>query len=184
MNIEKELTPNPNAIKFVLGVNISEYPKNFASKDICSSSPLAEELFSIPGVALVFMYKDFITVSKKSHYKWENLEGKIENIIMNYIYSGKEILKETKPSEDVSNSEIEKEIKEILDQRIRPSVAMDGGDIIYVDFKDGVVFLEMKGACVGCPQSTSTLKNGIESMLKYYIPEVLEVREVVADVAE
>jgi Fe-S cluster biogenesis protein NfuA len=184
MSIHIELTPNPNAVKFLTEVAISpDQPIHFNNyNEAIERSSLALELFGIKSVKSVFFGSDFITVTKHEEASWDILINEISTIITNYILSGLQVLdKKYDDRLDYSNidiSEIEKQIIEIIESRVRPSVAMDGGDIIYKGFKNGVVQLELRGSCAGCPSSSITLKDGIESMLKHFVPEVESVEAV------
>lgn len=184
MYIQTEETPNPNALKFLPGEKVSESGTIYAasSKD-AHKSPLAEVLFQIGGVEAVFLGEDFITVTKSEEFKWEILKPIILTEIMDFYISGKSVASATVNVSAVQddfdeNDPLIKQIRELLDSRVRPAVAMDGGDIIFKNFKDGIVWLELHGSCSGCPSSTATLKDGIENMLKHYIPEVKEVQAV------
>jgi len=181
MFIQTENTPNPNAIKFLPGceVNTNEPINYFAGSDV--KSPLARKLFKISGIEGVFFGFDFITITKSEHIEWEYIKPEILMTIMDHYVSGMPTFEETTPFESPNYdnlSEIEKQIVEIIETRVRPAVAMDGGDIIYKGFEDGVVKLQLHGSCSGCPSSSVTLKSGIESMLKHYIPEVESVEAV------
>ena len=180
MFIQTEDTPNPNTLKFIPGVTVLENGNvDFDNPELAQKSNLAKTLFEVDGVSRVFFGKDFISVSKKDDLHWNILKPSILTVIMEHFSSGKPIIEEEfKNNEEISESddEVVKQIKELIDQRVKPAVAMDGGDIAFCSFEDGVVTLQMKGACAGCPSSTATLKMGIENMLKHYIPEVLEVR--------
>ena len=184
MSIHIELTPNPNAIKFLTEVTISsDQPIHFNNdNDARDRSSLALELFGIKSVKSVFFGCDFITVTKHEQASWDISTNEISTIITNYIFSGLQALdKKYDDRLDCNNTditEIEKQIIEIIESRVRPSVAMDGGDIIYKGFKNGVVQLELRGSCAGCPSSSITLKDGIESILKHFVPEVESVEEV------
>tara|TARA_B100001741_G_scaffold184153_1_gene151592 strand:- start:364 stop:915 length:552 start_codon:yes stop_codon:yes gene_type:complete len=179
MFIQTEDTPNPNTLKFMPGVVVLE--KNtvdFSSIKSASKSNLAKMLFDVNGVKRVFLGSDFISVTKSEDLDWDILKPSILTAIMEHFASGKPIIEienDTK-IESENDTEVVKQIKELIDQRVRPAVAMDGGDISFCSFDQGIVTLEMKGACAGCPSSTATLKMGIENMLKHYIPEVIEVR--------
>ena len=180
MFIQTEETPNPNTLKFIPGVQVlTEGTIEF--KDINSSkiSNLANLIFLVNGVERVFLATEFVSVTKNNDINWEILKPLILTAIMDHYASGKEIIQKrhskTKDSTD-EDTEVVKQIKELIDQRVRPAVAMDGGDISFCSFEDGVVTLQMKGACAGCPSSTATLKMGIENMLRHYIPEVVEVK--------
>ena len=184
MFIQIETTPNPNAIKFLTGTFISpNQPIHFNNGDEAKArSSLAYELFSIESVKSVFFGSDFITITKQEGSNWDILETPISSLIRDYIISNLPILdKEYNERSDFNNvdiSEIEKQIIEIIETRVRPSVAMDGGDIIYRGFEKGIVKLELLGSCSGCPSSTMTLKGGIESMLKHFVPEVEMVEAI------
>ena len=150
-----------------------------------ADSPLAKRLFILDGVKGVFFGSDFITITKSEDLDWQLIKPAILGAIMDHFNSEEETINKSvsnKGSESLKNdekdSDIVKQIKELLDTRVRPAVAMDGGDIIYQRFEDGIVYLHMQGACSGCPSSTATLKMGIENMLKHYVPEVVEVRPV------
>jgi NFU1 iron-sulfur cluster scaffold homolog, mitochondrial len=182
MYIQTEETPNPDAIKFLPGSTVSpERPEHFNNiENAAKRSNFAVKLFKISGVAQVFFGSDFITITKDKNKDWSILKPEILMTIMDHIVAGFPIfdqdVTESLRSQDLS--EIEKQIMEIIETKVRPSVAMDGGDIVYVGFEDGIVKLELRGACSGCPSSTYTLKNGIESMLKHFIPEVKAVEAV------
>ena len=180
MFIQTEETPNPNTLKFLPGVQVlEEGTVEFIDKDSAKISNLAKLIFLINGIERVFLTSEFVSVTKNSDTNWEILKPLILTAIMDHYASGKEVIKKnqniTKEATDDDN-EVVKQIKELIDQRVRPAVAMDGGDISFCSFEDGVVTLQMKGACAGCPSSTATLKMGIENMLRHYIPEVLEVK--------
>ena len=182
MFIQTEETPNPESLKFLPGVNISPAPMNFQDLSQASASPLAQKLFSLPAVKSVFLGYDFITVTKQESEKWEFIKAEILVTIMDFLISGQEaVIKNNnspRPESEDLEDKIVKEIREIIETRVRPSVMQDGGDIVFHDFKDGIVRLELHGACAGCPSSTVTLKNGIENMLKYYVPEVISVEAI------
>ena len=152
---------------------------DFSSIESSSNSPLASRLFEVEGVSRVFLSSDFISVTKNSSLEWNALKPSILTGIMEHYSSGLPALNneiETKVNDSAEDTEIVKQIKDLLETRVRPAVAMDGGDISFCSFEAGVVTLQMKGACAGCPSSTATLKMGIENMLKHYIPEVTEVK--------
>ena len=186
MFIQTEQTPNPQTLKFLPGkVVMDEGTAFYQNIDEAGNSPFARRLFGIEGVSGVFFGSDFITITKTDAYEWEVMKPSVLGGIIDHFNSEdktveKDAEKESKISLQTNedDSDIVKQIKELLDTRVRPAVAMDGGDIIYNDFADGVVYLKMQGACSGCPSSTATLKMGIENMLKHYIPEVQEVRPV------
>ena len=182
MFIQTEDTPNPNTLKFIPGVEVlSEGTVEFINRKSAKDSHLANLIFLIEGVSRVFFSTEFISVTKNDESNWDVLKPMILSSIMDHFATGKKNIEPKKIKEEVTNehdSEIVKQIKELLDTRVRPAVAMDGGDIIYDSFKDGIVYLHMQGACSGCPSSTATLKMGIENMLKHYVPEVQEVRPI------
>ena len=186
MFIQTEQTPNPQTLKFLPGkVVMEEGTAFYQNTDEAGDSPFAKRLFAIEGVQGVFFGSDFITITKNDSYEWQVMKPSVLGGIIDHFNSNdktveKVDLKKAKNSlkKNENDPDIVKQIKELLDTRVRPAVAMDGGDIIYNNFEDGVVYLEMQGACSGCPSSTATLKMGIENMLKHYIPEVQEVRPV------
>jgi Fe-S cluster biogenesis protein NfuA len=156
---------------------------NFTSEEAARISPLAERLFSLPEVTGVFLGTDFVTVTKAGDGDWYQLKPAILAIIMEHFTAGRPVLVagaagSAAAASEEDDDEIVAQIKELLETRVRPAVAQDGGDIIFHDFEDGVVYLHMQGSCSGCPSSTATLKAGIENMLRHYVPEVVEVRAV------
>ncbi len=179
MFIQTEETPNPESLKFLPGVAISNVPMNFLDSAQASNSPLAQKLFTLKYVKSVFLGYDFITITKQEDAAWEFIRAEILVTIMDFLISGQEpTIKVTHKATDETETDIVKEIREIIETRVRPSVMQDGGDIVFHDFKDGIVRVELHGACSGCPSSTVTLKNGIENMLKYYVPEVISVEAI------
>ena len=188
MLIQTELTPNPQTLKFLPGrVVMSEGTVFYQNKSESANSPLAIKLFALEGVKGVFFGSDFITITKDKNLDWQVLKPTVLGSIMDHYNSGEEVItkavgnevNKSKSSSDTNNdSDIVKQIKELLDTRVRPAVAMDGGDIVFQGFEKGVVYLHMQGACSGCPSSTATLKAGIENMLKHYVPEVKEVKPI------
>jgi Fe-S cluster biogenesis protein NfuA len=184
MFIQTEQTPNPATLKFLPGCTVMESgTANFPERGSAGRSPLAERLFHLPEVSGVFLGADFITVTKTGDSDWHQLKPAVLAAIMEHFTAGRPVIiagTETAsagaPAEE--DDEIVSQIKELLETRVRPAVAMDGGDITFEDFEDGIVYLHMQGACSGCPSSTATLKAGIENMLRHYIPEVVEVRAV------
>ena len=183
MNIDTEPTPNPSSLKFLPGKIVMEKgTADFRNVDEAKRSPLALNLFKINGVEGVFFGSDFISITKNDNHEWQILKPSISETIIEYYKSGATImLQEKEDNIDTSNtgdSEAVVKIKEIIDTKVRPAVAKDGGDIIFQSFDNGIVYLHMQGSCSGCPSSTATLKAGIENMLKHYIPEVREVRPV------
>ena len=180
MFIQTEDTPNPDTLKFMPGdIVLKGGSIDFSNVKSSTNSPLAKRLFEIDGVTRVFLSSDFISVTKESVLEWNTLKPSILTGIMEHYSSG---LPAVNIEEDViennsdEDTETIKQIKDLLETRVRPAVAMDGGDISFCSFEDGVVTLQMKGACAGCPSSTATLKMGIENMLRHYIPEVTEVK--------
>ncbi len=185
MFIETEVTPNPDTLKFLPGQSLLESgTANFTDPDSADGSPLATAMFAIPGVTGVFIGHDFVTISKSTEDDWDGLKPNVLAGLMQFFASGAPVLnfKDETGSlavdEDEADADIIEQIKTLLDEKVRPAVAGDGGDIIYHGFKEGVVYLQMQGACAGCPSSTITLKHGIENLLKYYVPEVVDVRSV------
>jgi Fe-S cluster biogenesis protein NfuA len=181
MFIETEGTPNPATLKFLPGQDIlGNRTADFADADAALLSPLANALFGIPGVARVFLGGDFVTVTKSADTEWQSLKPQILGLLMEHLSANLPIMSEhatlTEDS-DPADAEIVEQIKELLDTRIRPAVAGDGGDIIFRGFRNGIVSLTMQGSCSGCPSSTATLKHGIENMLRHYIPEVQSVTQ-------
>lgn len=185
MFIQTEATPNPATLKFLPGKPVLPgTTREYRTADEAVESPLAERLFSIKGVSGVFLGQDFVTVTKKDG-EWQHLKPAILGLIMEHYLADAPVL--TKPATgdlpshedfDETDKEIVTTIKELLETRVRPAVAQDGGDITFQGYHDGVVFLNMKGSCSGCPSSTATLKHGIENLLRHFIPEVTEVRPV------
>lgn len=188
MFIQTEATPNPATLKFLPGrdVLIGE-PREFRSAEAADVSPLAASLFSISGVTGVFLGSDFISVTKDDT-SWAHIKPAILGVIMDHFLSGKPVIAEggfaAAPADDGEefyddeDKEMVEVIKELLATRVRPAVAMDGGDIIFKGFKEGTVFLHMQGACSGCPSSTATLKNGIENLLRHFVPGVEAVQQI------
>jgi len=180
MFIQTETTPNPLTLKFIPGVTVlGEATAFYTSREAAAGTPLALALFDIKGVNAIFLGSDFITVTRDESLSFEILKPALLTAIMEYFVTHKEVASQAKQTAASGDeTEIEKQIKELIDARVRPAVAMDGGDIIYHSFENGIVKLEMHGSCSGCPSSTATLKNGIENMLRHYIPEVLAVEAV------
>ena len=185
MFIQTEETPNPATLKFLPGRRVmASGTANFTTVEVAHISPLAERLFSLPEVRGVFLGADFITVTRAADSDWYRLKPAILAIIMEHFTAGRPVLLSYEvagagvATDDEDEDEVVAQIKELLETRVRPAVAQDGGDIVFQDFEDGIVYLHMQGSCSGCPSSTATLKAGIENMLRYYIPEVLEVRAV------
>lgn len=186
MFIQTEATPNPATLKFIPGRPVLDQGTlEFLDPEESKSSPLAARLFEIEGVKGVFFGTDFISVTKGDG-QWEHLKPAILGVIMEHYLSGQAVTSEQPPAESgetgeffaAEDEEIVKTIKELLETRVRPAVAQDGGDITFQGYRDGIVFLHMRGACSGCPSSTATLRHGIENLLRHFIPEVQEVRPV------
>jgi Fe-S cluster biogenesis protein NfuA len=184
MFIQTESTPNPATLKFLPGQAVLDLgTADFPGVDTAGKSPLAKRIFGVPGVTAVFLGTDFVTVTKAEAVDWQHIKPAILGAIMEHYQSGAAVMEGEQVAHTVHegpDGEIVKQIQELLDTRVRPAVAQDGGDITFHGFDRGVVYLNMKGACAGCPSSTLTLKMGIENLLRHYIPEVLEVRPVAA----
>ena len=180
MFIQTQDTPNPATLKFIPGVPVMETgTADYPAADSATNSPLARRLFQIDGVRGVFLGGDFVAVTKEEALDWFALKPSILAGIMEHYASGMPVVESTGAADEDDGEEdddIVRQIKQLLDTRVRPAVAMDGGDIVFQGFDDGVVTLQMRGACQGCPSSTATLKMGIENMLRHYIPDVREVR--------
>ena len=180
MFIQTQDTPNPATLKFIPGVPVMETgTADYPAADSATNSPLARRLFQIDGVRGVFLGGDFVAVTKEEALDWFALKPSILAGIMEHYASGMPVVEFTGAADEDDGEEdddIVRQIKQLLDTRVRPAVAMDGGDIVFQGFDDGVVTLQMRGACQGCPSSTATLKMGIENMLRHYIPDVREVR--------
>ncbi|MBZ0227341.1 MAG: NifU family protein [Bauldia sp.] len=186
MFIQTETTPNPASLKFLPGrIVLGNGTAEFRGPDEAGSSPLAERLFAVPGVAGVFLGGDFVTVTKADG-DWQHLKPAVLGAIMEHFLSGMPVLREAPEADDgdeffaAEDAETVAVIKELIETRVRPAVAQDGGDITFQGFRDGIVYLNMRGSCAGCPSSTATLKHGIENLLKHFVPEVQEIREVPA----
>lgn len=183
MFIQTEATPNPATLKFLPGRSVLDGTMEITSRDQSAKSPLAEKLFEIPNVSGVFFGSDFITVTKGAG-EWQQLKPLILGAIMEHYMSGAPLLRDGEAPRDsdeaeffdAADAETVNTIKELIETRVRPAVANDGGDITFRGFKDGVVFLSMKGACSGCPSSTATLQHGIQNLLRHFVPDVTEVR--------
>ncbi|CAG7591732.1 MAG: NifU family protein [Candidatus Midichloria sp.] len=182
MFIQIQETPNPNTLKFLpeSAVLRPHFTASFSNIEECINAPLAKYLLEIKGTKSVFLASEFISVTKENEVSWDSLKTLIIAAIMDYYMAGYPVVLESfyTPQEntkyEVSNA-IVNHIREIIDNKVRPAVAEDGGDILFHKFENGIVYLEMYGACSGCPSSTVTLKSGIEKMLKHYVPEVLGV---------
>ncbi len=187
MFIQTEDTPNPATIKFRPGIQVlpmgtADYP----SREAASNSPLAQRLFDVEGVKAVFLGYDFISVTKVDEEEWFTLKPAVLGAIMEHFTAGQPVIRDPQelteePEDDRDwgeDQEIVDTIKELLDARVRPAVAQDGGDIVFHGFDKGVVYLHMRGACAGCPSATATLKSGIENLLRHFVPEVSRVEAV------
>ena len=187
MFIQTESTPNPATLKFLPGQTVLEAgTADFTSAEGAAKSPLATRIFGVDGVTGVFLGTDFVTVTKAEAVLWEHIKPAILGAIMEHYQSGAPVIEGGAAAagghaaHEGPDGDIVRQIKELLDTRVRPAVAQDGGDITFHGFDRGVVYLHMQGACAGCPSSTLTLKMGIENLLRHYIPEVTEVRPVAA----
>jgi len=183
MFIETESTPNPATLKFLPGRDVmGPGTADFATAAAAEGSPLATALFALPGVSRVFLGGDFVTVTKSDLTSWQSLKPQVLGAVMEHFVAGRPVLltDAAEAEEDVApeDAEVVAQIKELLDTRVRPAVAGDGGDIVFRGFRDGIVRLHMQGSCSGCPSSSATLKHGIENMLRHYVPEVLSVEQV------
>ena len=187
MFIQTESTPNPATLKFLPGQAVlTTGTADFPSADAANASPLAMRIFAVDGVTGVFFGSDFVTVTKEDAIDWNHIKPALLGAIMEHFQSGQPVLQGEAGStgghaeHTGEDGEIVNQIKDLLDTRVRPAVAQDGGDITFHGFDKGIVYLHMKGACANCPSSTLTLKMGIENLLRHYIPEVIEVRPVAA----
>jgi len=187
MFIQTEATPNPATLKFIPGRTVLDTgTMEFASREAAARSPLAERLFAVPGVTGVFYGSDFVTVTKADG-DWQHLKPSILGAIMEHYMSGAPLLADGSVGNDEARDEEDEffneddadtvaQIKDLIETRVRPAVANDGGDITFRGFKDGIVYLNMKGSCAGCPSSTATLQHGIQNLLRHFVPDVVEVR--------
>jgi Fe-S cluster biogenesis protein NfuA len=194
MLIETEQTPNPATLKFLPGRTVmATGTRDFANADEAEASPLAEALFDLGDVTGVFLGRDFVSVTAAPGVAWSDLRTDVVSILLDHFAADMPLFRggsahdihvpadaddAPMPGDDPADADVIVQIRELIDTRVRPAVANDGGDIIYRGFERGTVFLKMQGACAGCPSSTATLKNGIEQLLKHYVPEVTEVRAV------
>ena len=176
MFVQTEATPNPNSLKFLPGKNVSNSgPYEITNKDQINNE-LVKNILSVNGVEGVFLGKDFISVNKSDQIKWDEIKHIVTSFINDFYSDGKEfVIDENIKEEESDLDEIEQKIVKILDQKIRPAVARDGGDIKFKEYKDGVVKVQLQGSCSGCPSSTMTLKKGVQNLLCHYLPEVKEV---------
>jgi Fe-S cluster biogenesis protein NfuA len=186
MFIQTEATPNPATLKFIPGrIVLDSGTMEFANREAAARSPLAEKLFGVSGVTGVFFGSDFVTVTKDDS-DWQHLKPAILGAIMEHYMSGAPLLADGSAGDealeaddeffDEADAETVDQIKDLIETRVRPAVANDGGDITFRGFKDGIVYLNMKGSCAGCPSSTATLQHGIQNLLKHFVPDVVEVR--------
>ena len=176
MFVQTEVTPNPNSLKFLPGKKVSNSgPYEITNKDDMKNE-LVSNLLSVNGVEGIFLGNDFISVNKNNNIKWEDIKHIVISLINDFYANGKEFVIDENIKEEASDlNEIERKIVKILEQKIRPAVARDGGDIKFMEFKDGVVKVQLQGSCSGCPSSTMTLKQGVQNLLCHYLPEVKEV---------
>jgi len=176
MFVQTEITPNPNSLKFLPGKIVSNQGSFEITKKDQTNNQLVRDLLSLNGIEGIFLGKDFISVNKYDDIEWDEVKHIIISLINDFYSSGKEFVVEKELNEQTENlEEIEKKIVKILNDKIRPAVAKDGGDIKFKAYKDGVVKVQLQGSCSGCPSSTMTLKQGVQNLLKHYIPEVKEV---------
>ena len=179
MFIQTEITPNPNSLKFLPGKIVSSQGSFEVTKKEETNNELIRNLLSVNGIEGIFLGKDFISINKSNNVSWEDIKHIVISLINDFYSSGKECIIEKNLIEDDENlKEIEKKIVQILDQKIRPAVAKDGGDIKFKEFKNGVVKVQLQGSCSGCPSSTLTLKQGVQNLLCHYIPEVKQVESI------
>ena len=176
MFVQTEVTPNPNSLKFLPGKKVSNSgPYEITNKEDMNNE-LVRNIFSINGVEGIFLGQDFISVNKNENIKWDEIKHIVISLINDFYADGKEfVIDENIKKEDLDLSEIESKIVKILEEKIRPAVARDGGDIKFKEFKDGIVKVQLQGSCSGCPSSTMTLKQGVQNLLCHYLPEVKEV---------
>lgn len=186
LTVRTERTPNPNSLKYNLGKKLLEEGSNanFPNADSAQRSSLAKRIFAIDGIVSVFIGYDFVTITREEEKTWDDINPGMAEALEGFFESGDAVMEGVKPVADkeigdgIEDPEIIEKIKGLIEEKVRPAVAQDGGDIIYRGFEKGIVYLEMQGACSGCPSSGVTLKNGVETMLKHYCPEVLEVRAI------
>ncbi|WP_440937447.1 NifU family protein [Candidatus Pelagibacter sp.] len=179
MFVQTEITPNPNSLKFLPGKKVSNNGSFEITKKDNINNELVRNLLSVNGVEGIFLGEDFISVNKSGSISWEEIKHIVISLINDFYSDGKDFVIDKNLDEKISNrSEIEQNIIKILDQKIRPAVAKDGGDIKFKEFKDGIVRVQLQGSCSGCPSSTMTLKQGVQNLLKHYIKEVKEVEAI------
>ncbi len=176
MFVQTEVTPNPNSLKFLPGKKVSNSgPYEITSKDKIQNE-LVRNILSVNGVEGIFLGQDFISVNKNDQTKWDDVKHIVISLINDFYSGGKEfVIDESKKEENLNLDDIEEKIVKILDEKIRPAVARDGGDIKFIEFKEGIVKVQLQGSCSGCPSSTMTLKQGVQNLLCHYLPEVKEV---------
>ena len=180
MNIETELTPNPETLKFIVG-NEYIFQSNIEIKNEKEAKrfKFSKDFFELKGVQRIYIGENFVSVTKEKNVTWNYLKTKVLTFMLDYISSNKIIIEKQikkKLLKKNKKNKISSDIEKIIDEKVRPAVARDGGDIIFENFDKGIVYLTLKGACAGCPSSTATLKQGIENLLKHYFPEVKEIR--------
>ena len=177
MFVQTEITPNPNSLKFLPGKIVSNFGSIEVTKKDDTNNELLRNLLSINGVEGIFLGKDFISINKYDDISWDEIKHIVISLINDFYSSGKECVidKSLNEKTDINLSEIEEKITKILEEKIRPAVAKDGGDIKFKEFKNGIVKVQLQGSCSGCPSSTMTLKQGVQNLLCHYIPEVKEV---------
>ena len=179
MFVQTEITPNPNSLKFLPGKNVSNKGSFEITQKAQTNNELVKNLLAVNGVEGIFLGKDFISVNKQGNVDWEEIKHIIISLINDFYSTGKEYVVENNLKESSENlEELELRIIKILDQKIRPAVARDGGDIKFKEFKDGIVKVQLQGSCSGCPSSTMTLKQGVQNLLCHYIPEVKQVEAI------
>ena len=179
MFIQTEITPNPNSLKFLPGKTVSNYGSFEITKKDETNNELIRNLLSVNGVESIFLGYDFISVNKNNNTSWDEIKHIVISLINDFYLTGKKSVIEKSLNEETENlEEIEKKIVKILDQKIRPAVAKDGGDIKFKEFKDGIVKVQLQGSCSGCPSSTMTLKQGVQNLLCHYIPEIKGVEAI------
>jgi len=179
MFVQTEITPNPNSLKFLPGKTVSSHGSFEITKKDETNNELVRNLLSVNGVEGIFLGKDFISINKYDDVSWDEVKHIIISLINDFYSSGKDCVIEKDLNEINENlKDIEKKIVKLLDEKIRPAVAKDGGDIKFKEYKDGVVKVQLQGSCSGCPSSTATLKQGVQNLLCHYIPEVKEVRAI------
>ena len=179
MFVQTEITPNPNSLKFLPGKAVSNEGSFEITKKDETNNELIRNLLSVNGVEGIFLGKDFISINKYDDFSWDEIKHIVISLINDFYLSGKECVIERNLQQNNNElKDIEKKIVKILDEKIRPAVAKDGGDIRFKEFKDGIVKVQLQGSCSGCPSSTMTLKQGVQNLLKHYLPEVKEVEAI------